>query len=241
MCTILDGIRTSLMDPQALFSQPCGKIKNSPVIWDSGASLSLSFDRDDSVGEVKTPSAKYRLKGIAKGLDIKGVGHVVFAICDYTGMVRSLKTKALYCPKATVKLLSTTSLLQEYDESISITSNQLILSGNSGSRQSTNSFIVQIEPINNLPTSQSVCYNGSDDIPNALNAAVEVVSHANQNITPVEKEWLKWHYRLWHMGFWRIQFLMRSGILAKSHQARSLHTGIGKLTTPPKCAACLFA
>jgi hypothetical protein len=33
---------------------------------------------------------------------------------------------------------------------------------------------------------------------------------------------------------------MRSGILAKSHQVRSLHTAIGKLTTPPKCAAWLF-
>jgi hypothetical protein len=110
----------------------------------------------------------------------------VFAIRDCTGMLRSLKTKALYCPKATVKLLSTTSLLQEYDESISITSNQLILSGSPGSEQPTNSVIVQIDPINNLPTSQSVCYKSIDDIPSALNAAVEVVNHANQNITPVE-------------------------------------------------------
>jgi hypothetical protein len=99
MCAILDGIRASLMDPQALFSQPCGKIKTSPVIWDSGAFLSLSFDRDDFVGELKTPSAKYKQKGIAKGLDIEGVGHVVFTICNCTGMLRSLKTKALYCPK----------------------------------------------------------------------------------------------------------------------------------------------
>jgi hypothetical protein len=135
MCATLDGIRASLMDPQALFSQPSGKVKNSLVIWDSGASLSLSFNRDDFIGELKKPSEKYKLKGIARGLDIEGIGHVVFTIRDYTGMLRSLKTKVLYCPKATVKLLSTISLLQEYDESISLTSNQLILSGNHGSER----------------------------------------------------------------------------------------------------------
>jgi hypothetical protein len=88
-----------------------------------------------------------------------------------------------------VKLLSTTSLLQEYDESISLTSNQLICSGNHGSDQPTNAVIVQIDPQNNLPTSQYVCNKSIDEIPSALNTAIEVVSHANQNITPVEKEW----------------------------------------------------
>jgi hypothetical protein len=34
---------------------------------------------------------------------------------------------------------------------------------------------------------------------------------------------------------------MRSGILAKRQHARHLHTAIGKLKTPPKCAACQFA
>jgi hypothetical protein len=179
MCATLDGIRASLMDPQALFSQPSGKVKNSPVIWDSGASISFSFDRDDFIGELKKPSDKYKLKGIARGLNIEGIGHVVFTIRDCTEMLQSLKTKALYCPKATAKLLSTTSLLQEYDESISLTSNQLILSGNHGSEQPTNAVIVQIDdPRNNLPNSQSVCHSSIDEIPRALNAAVEVVSHA---------------------------------------------------------------
>jgi hypothetical protein len=194
MCATLDGIHASLMDPQEPYSA-------NPVIWDSKASLSLSVYRDDFVGELKKPSDKYKLTGIARGLDIEWMGHVVFTIRDCTGMLRSLKTKALYCPKATVKLLSTTSLLQEYDESISLTSNQLILSGNHGCEQPTNAVIMQIDPRNNLPTSQSVCYKSIDEIPNALNAAVKVLSHANQNITPVEKEWLKWHYRLGHMSF----------------------------------------
>jgi hypothetical protein len=82
MCATLDGICASLMDPQALFSQPSGKVKNSPVMWDSGASLSLSFDRDKFVGELTKPSDKYKLKGITRGLDIKGIGHVVLTIRD---------------------------------------------------------------------------------------------------------------------------------------------------------------
>jgi hypothetical protein len=43
------------------------------------------------------------------------------------------------------------------------------------------------------------------------------------------------------MSFRRIQFLMRTGVLAKSQQQPHLHTAIGKLISPPKCAACQFA
>jgi hypothetical protein len=34
---------------------------------------------------------------------------------------------------------------------------------------------------------------------------------------------------------------MRTGVLAKSRQQRHLHTAIGKLISPPKCAAYYFA
>jgi hypothetical protein len=38
------------------------------IIWDSGASISLSFVRTDFVGVVKTDRSLIRLQGVAKGL-----------------------------------------------------------------------------------------------------------------------------------------------------------------------------
>ena len=54
-------------------------------------------------------------------------------------------------------------------------------------------------------------------------------------------EWLKWHQRHGHVSFNRVQFLMKTGVHAKSQHAKNLHARIAKLTTPPKCAACQYA
>jgi hypothetical protein len=100
------------MDPRALFGN-LDKSKTFPVIRDSGASLSLSFDKNDFVGPVTKPPDRYKLRGIANGLKIEGVGHIIYSVRDSTGMLRSVKTPGIYCPNATVRLISTTALLNE--------------------------------------------------------------------------------------------------------------------------------
>ena len=40
-----------------------------------------------------------------------------------------------------------------------------------------------------------------------------------------------------HMGFKKIQFLMRTGVLANTEATKSLHTSACKLTTYPLCVA----
>ena len=68
-----------------------------------------------------------------------------------------------------------------------------------------------------------------------------VVSPMNYNIPESEKELLRWHYRLGHMSFKRIQFVMRSGVLATSPTLRHLHSVCSKIIKPPMCAACQYA
>ena len=58
------------------------------------------------------------------------------------------------------------------------------------------------------------------------------------NLDDAQKELLKWHDRLGHVSFRRVQFLMRMGILAKSEATRRLHAKACKLTYIPMCAAC---
>jgi hypothetical protein len=57
----------SSMPPDSTFS----------VIWDSGASVTISPDKHDFVGPISRPSTITQLKGIiAKGLRIEGEGKV---------------------------------------------------------------------------------------------------------------------------------------------------------------------
>jgi hypothetical protein len=63
-----------------------------------------------------------------------------------------------------------------------------VLSGSQDSEQTANFVIAQIDPRNNLPTSQAVSYSSISEIPEVLNHTVDVVNDANKNITPSEKE-----------------------------------------------------
>ena len=72
-----------------------------------------------------------QLQGLAKGLAIKGEGHVVWAITDSTGMLRILRIPAYYEPGSKVCLLSVQSLLQKYsNEKVHVDSKKLTLSYN---------------------------------------------------------------------------------------------------------------
>ena len=60
------------------------------------------------------------------------------------------------------------------------------------------------------------------------------------NLTDPEKELLRWHQRLGHISFKRVQSLFRSGVLSHTDATRRLHTAACKIQNPPKCAACQF-
>ena len=210
------------------------------VIWDSGASVTITPNKDDFDGPILKPSTITQLKGIAKGLRIEGQGHVKWSFHDIFGNLRTLTLPAYYVPKVRVRLLSTTSLLQQYNgESIKVEAHQLTLSGIPG--DPTRAMVVaHVNPDNNLPTSEA---HRQVDIPKAaecLNATITAVNESNLNLSEPEKELLRWHYRLGHMSFKKIQFLLRTGVLTRSNNKRHLHQAACKLDQMPKCAACQY-
>jgi hypothetical protein len=219
-------------------SLPVGVAFN--VIWDSGASISISNDKRDFVGEIKKPGLITQLKGIAKGLRIEGRGHVIWVMHDANGYLRKVKVPAFYVPKCRVKLLSTTSLLQEYEgETITVEAHQMTLSGVDGD-PIRGAVTAQVNASNNLPT--SIAYHFVD-VPlgaQALTSVINEVSVSNLNLDEQQKELLRWHHRLGHIGFRKIQSLMRSGVLCDSEKQRRLHTACCKIVTPPLCAACQY-
>ena len=235
---------------QAAFTTPSitnstlPKSQHYPVIWDSGASLSITPHRSDFVGPIKQPDPRLRLQGLAQGLHIAGVGQVAWSFVDTTGMLRTLKVPAYLVPKASVRLLSTSSLLQAYsDETISLDGARLVLSGAASSlgHPQRNSIEILLDPTCNLPISYAYSDGAVSTVQHALNSTITTVSQSNMNLSPAEKELLRWHFRLGHLGHRRIQFLMRAGTLAHSETARRMHQQASKLENCPLCTACQYA
>ena len=221
-----------------------GEQRGKKVIFDSGATLSVSPDRNDFVGPIKRASFGRKLQGISKGLEIKGEGHVAWTFTDTTGMLRTLKVPALWVPEAQVRLLSTSSLLQTYPrEKIVMENGKLRLSGYSNDPNATKPVEILIEPSTNLPVGEAIDPNDygvkESNEPSAM-SAMTTVSESNFNLSSSEKELLRWHQRLGHLAFRKIQFLMRSGVLAHSESIRRLQAAAAKLTLSPLCAACQF-
>ena len=103
-----------------------------PIIWDSGASISVMNNKADFLTFTKVSPRHNNIMGVAQGLKFSGFGEVLWSFLDEKGTLRSFKLPALYIPSATTRLLSTTSLLQSYSgELIQQTGRGMRLSGTS--------------------------------------------------------------------------------------------------------------
>ena len=236
--TATDALRAAMTAPHETLHH-LTKEHCFPVIWDSGASISISSFRSDFVGPINKPPFHIRLQGIAKGLTIQGVGHVAWSFMDNHGMLRTLKLPAYYVPGATARLLSTTSLLQAYpNEYIQQESGRLILSGN----LSDNLVGIEVltDPRSNLHIANAYDSSVSDTVHSAFTVALSTTSARNANLNPAEKELLRWHLRLGHLSFKKVQFLLQSGALAFSEPLRRLQTSAARLTSCPMCASCQY-
>jgi hypothetical protein len=122
------------------------------VIWDSGASQSITSDKRDFVGPIKSVPLGSKLSGMAQGLNIAGIGDVVWCTQDEYGTIRHLKIPALYVPNSKQRLLSTTVLRNLTEEKKTIESDGILLYGKAG-LENRGPVKAKNNPLNNLPTS----------------------------------------------------------------------------------------
>ena len=210
-----------------------------PIIWDSGASILVTNDKADFLTFTKVSPCHNNVMGVAQGLKFSGFGEVLWSFFDENGTLRSFKLPALYIPSATTHLLSTMSLLQSYSgELIQQTGHGMRLSGTSDGQRSA--VEATINPNNNLPTSTGYSYGKVMVAANTLINTMSTTAATNTSLGPAEKELLCWHNRLGHIGMRKVQFLMRTGVLATSEATRRLHTAASELTNLPLCSACQF-
>jgi hypothetical protein len=76
------------------------KVTKLPVVWDSGASIYVSFDKNDFVGPTQPVLTMAPLQGFFRnGPRTRGIGHVTWSFTDINGMLRTLKLPVLYVPE----------------------------------------------------------------------------------------------------------------------------------------------
>ena len=94
---------------------------------------------------------------------------------------------------------------------------------------------VKYDTKNNLPTHEDTFHNQRQKEVKALASAVCVTNQSNQNITPSQKELLRWNFRLVHIGFQRVQWLIRTGRLKVQGNSKAVAN-----CERPKFATCEF-
>jgi GAG-pre-integrase domain len=87
------------------------------------------------------------------------------------------------------------------------------------------------DPNTNLPTVYAQAHGTPDTSPGleAYSTPFPVASTLNANLTDAQRELVRWHQRLGHVGYRRVQFLLRSGVLSNTEQLRRLHSTATKL------------
>lgn len=219
-----------------------GDLPYFPVIWDTGASVSLTHDKDDFVGRIDPPPNNLQLKGLGSGLAVTGVGTVYWYLLTDDGTVRIFKLLAFLVPSATNRLLSPQAYLQDElnldprirsGECWGGNGNTFLLKGHPNEKDMSISY----DSVNNLPTSYGFNHKMLQKQEYEINTCV--TDEVNQNLNNAQKELLKWHFKLAHVSLPAIQALLRSGRLSQGEAQRNLHRQAGKCTLP-KCASCQF-
>ena len=221
----------------AIDSQEC---KSFPVIWDTGASVCVTPDRHDFITYTQTTDIN-EVKGLGgKRSPVTGQGEVIWTVHDTHGSLRQLRLNAYHIPQCKSRLISTSVLLNTYKgEHLTVDAVSLQLSGfKSDSKR--NPVIAFNNSATNLPTTTAYLQKDTHGPVNAMCHNISTVHNNNLNLTEAQKELLRWHQRLGHLAFKKIQHLMRTGVLSHTDGTRQLHTAASKIAHPPKCAACLF-
>ena len=183
-------LKTSLMAHSKLRPE-MPKESVSSIIWDSGASLSITNNKTDFHGTLKPcPYKHVMVKGVAQAIKVHGPCTVLQSVLDEAGMLRTLKVPVLYIPDAKVKLLSVNSLGDVYpEETVTFHPQGATMSGVNGDPIQRQIHITR-NPTNNLPTSYSYKYQGTYQASCHLANSVSTIHHSNLNLSPAPKELL---------------------------------------------------
>ena len=141
------------------------------VIWDTGASISISPCKEDFIHLNQNVDKSY-LAGVSSAMKVEGEGTLKWNMMDERGNIRQIKIKALYVPSCSVRLLRPHSITEKYkDENITIIDEGLKLSGVTidPARGPVTAFISKT---NKLPMTNCFSEGGLKQAGTALNTTI---------------------------------------------------------------------
>ena len=95
------------------YLQAVGEDDDFAIIWDTGASMAISFSKkEDFINGIDWFQRPSEASGIARGRQLLGKGMVRWQVCLNDGYTFVVEVEAYYCPQANRRLLSPQQLLQ---------------------------------------------------------------------------------------------------------------------------------
>ena len=226
---------------------------NVPIVFDSGASDSVTPFAEDFVSEIAPPDTD-QMGGLSGSTQVTGMGLVEWEVRDSFGNTSKIRTVAYLIPEASIRLFSP----QRYCSTGSAHfagdgDNILFTSTNEGQE-----LVMTYQPHNRLPlltmaAEDEVAYAGISmkmALPSTASTTIEareLLMQENYNMRPDQKELCLWHQRLCHAGFSWVQDLMRPKKNEYGTDPEpaviqlSKHLQSASCCDIPKCAGCLYA
>jgi hypothetical protein len=226
--------------------------KQVVLVVDTGASMASSGCKEDFVAWKPSNGSADEMKGIATGLAIAGYGTIEWTISMDDGTDVTLQLDGAYVPALkSDRLLSPQGIRTADGHPASFTAFTfdeprdrsddpdailVIYPKGRGWRSALplHTRKVHINQRNNLP--EMMANNPSSNISavQALQGAIDVTVTSNKNISNHSKVLLQQHYRLGHIGFQHLRWLIRSGAVPVRDKDKVANSDI------VKCAACEY-
>lgn len=258
LCSRTESLANSSM-AHALLLDPSKPISEStPIVLDTGASISCTPFADDFVTPLQP--VKESLVGLDDVIAVEGVGEVEWTIRDCYGRVACIRTAAYLVPKAGVRLFSPQTYFKEnkanaatqarceFDHEkiklYTVQGNQLVFpfsEGNNLPYMLTDNFVMP----GSLDSHDHFNLKCGPILNSILSEARDTLQEWNHNLDGPTKELLLIHRRYGHIGMAWAQELMRPPPhevgTPKAKPFFSTRNETTKKVPHPKCAACLLA
>ena len=220
------------------------------LTFDTGASQCITGVKSDFLEFFPEGAQHSVIKGIAQGLTIDGEGIVEYTLTCEDGSTVTIRAKAYFVPDLGFRRLISPQGIRSAEGNPCVfnnpTNDQMdpdsipelhIMPKHPHWRRSPPERIVpaRYHPLTKLPTAQAsiaTCHTSHHE---ALAMSIDVTDTHNANLSDAQKTLLMLHYRLGHVGFRHIQWLIRARKLSVRNAKNVEKCDL------PKCAACLYA
>ena len=232
LCAIQHTMRIDSSGFHALMSDHQNVIQ---AVMDTGASHSCSPSAADFLpGSLQPLDRPIKIGGIAGDLPVTHAGTLQWETLGDDGSVVKFQTKGLLVPALPTRLFSPQSYLREdqrLEDHFRVFHNRT-----EWHERERKLCTVHHCPRTFLP--KIVLFRSGSTVKTLEAMAGCVTSETNQNLTPAKKHWIRWHFKLGHLGFKMVRELGLGGFLDTA--AFTLFRIIGSDAKVPKCAACQF-